>query len=93
MEQTLKLILEQLNNLSTEVSSIKQEMNVRFDQVDKRFDKLETKLEVVIDQTKNVTEYHTETTASLQRIENEINTVETVTAQNYLDITRLKAIK
>lgn len=89
MEQTLKLILEQLNHLSSEVASLK----IGQDEIKSEVKEINRKTSLIFDHTAGLTEFTTSTTDSLKRIEEELNAVEAVTAKNCFDITHLKAIK
>lgn len=62
--------------------------------------RLEKKLDAVVDQTADLTEYRTVSIAKLtaigsdvEEIKNSINTVEMVTSKNWNEITKLKAVK
>jgi len=62
--------------------------------------RIERKLNAVVDQTADLTEFRTETKESLNKITSEIEdikndftNVEVITASNWKDIARLKAIK
>lgn len=65
-----------------------------------RLDRIERKIDSVIEQTADLTEFRTETKDKLEVIEDEVrgmredlNTVEIVTSKNWNEIARLKAVK
>lgn len=64
----------------------------RLDSVEKRLDSVEDKMESVIEHTAILTEFRTETNNQLQEIKENISNVELITASNWKDIAKLKAI-
>ncbi|MGL4876295.1 MAG: hypothetical protein ACRC30_16795 [Clostridium sp.] len=80
-----KEILEILKRL--EQGQIKT--NERLDNIENKIDKLDKTLEVVYDQTVNLSEFKTSVLDKLQ----ELNVVEEVTKANCYDIAKLKAVK
>lgn len=89
MEKILNEILNKLNTLQDDVTSLKQGQ----DEIKKEVVEINRKTTVIFDQTANLTEFTNASAESLKRIEKELNTIETVTAKNCFDITHLKAIK
>ncbi|MBU5270309.1 hypothetical protein [Clostridium cochlearium] len=68
--------------------------------INDRLDKIEGKIDSVIDQTADLTEFRTEmkdfrneSVNELQDIKDNLNSVEVITASNWKDIAKLKAIK
>lgn len=62
--------------------------------------RIESKLDAVVDQTADLTEFRTETKESLNKIATEVeeikddlNNVEVITASNWKDIAKLKAVR
>ena len=55
--------------------------------------RIEQKLDAVINQTADLTEFRTEINNKLDSIDSNINTVEAVTKENLYDIAKLKLIK
>ena len=82
MEKEILEILERL-----EQGQIKT--NERLDNIENKIDKLDKTLEVVYDQTVNLSEFKTSVLNKLQ----ELNVVEEVTKANCYDIAKLKAVK
>ena len=80
-----KEILEILKRL--EQGQIKT--NERLDNIENKIDKLDKTLEVVYDQTANLSEFKTSVLNTLE----ELKEVEEVTKVNCYDIAKLKAIK
>ena len=85
-----KELLETLNNL------FDKKLNPIIDGQSR----LEKKLDTVIEQTADLTEFRTEmkvfrseTLSQLEDIKNDLNNVEVITASNWKDIARLKAVK
>jgi len=52
---------------------------------------IKIKLNSVVDQTADLTEFKTETLAQLNNIKNNLNNVESVTASNWKDLTKLRS--
>ncbi|WP_138205076.1 hypothetical protein [Haloimpatiens lingqiaonensis] len=68
--------------------------------INDRLDKIESKIDSVIDQTADLTEFRTEmkdfknkSINELQDIKDNLNNVEVITASNWKDIAKLKAVK
>ena len=82
--------------LKTDVSALKTDVSaLKTDVSTLKTDVQEVKRlsSAIFDQTADLSEFKTSTTESLGRIEKELNEIETVTAKNCFDITKLKAIK
>lgn len=65
-----------------------------------RLDRIESKLDAVVEQTADLTEFRTEmkdfrdeTSNQLDEIKDNLNNVEVITASNWKDIAKLKAVK
>ncbi|WP_053956050.1 hypothetical protein [Inediibacterium massiliense] len=82
MEKMLQQILNELKSIKTDVNDLKVGQ-----------ERIEKKLDVVHDQTANLTEFRTEINIKLDNIDNKINAVEAVTKENLYDIAKLKLIK
>lgn len=74
--------------------------NKRMDSIDDRLDRIERKIDSVIEQTADLTEFRTEmndfkkqTINQLEEIKDNLNNVEVITASNWKDIAKLKAVK
>jgi DNA topoisomerase IA len=85
-----KELLETLSNLFDEKLKPVMESQAR----------LEKKLDAVVEQTADLTEFRTETKESLNKIiveveeiKSDLNNVEVITASNWKDIAKLKAVK
>ncbi|AKN33460.1 hypothetical protein Ccar_22580 [Clostridium carboxidivorans P7] len=70
------------------------------DKTNDKLDRIEKKIDSVIEQTADLTEFRTETKDKLESIDSEIksirkdlNAVEIVTSKNWNDIATLKAVK
>jgi len=59
----------------------------------KRLDRIEKKLDATVEQTADLTEFRTEVNAKLEDIKSNFTNVEVITASNWKDIARLKAVK
>jgi tetrahydromethanopterin S-methyltransferase subunit G len=59
----------------------------------KRLDRIEKKLDATVEQTADLTEFRTEVNAKLEDIKSDFTNVEVITASNWKDIARLKAVK
>mgnify|MGYP001580556354 CR=1 FL=1 len=55
--------------------------------------RIEKKLDNVVDQTADLTEFRTATLDKLEDITDNLNKVESITASNWKDITKLKSVK
>ncbi len=62
-------------------------------EINNKLDNLTYKLEVVYDQTANLTEFRTEVNNKLDTIKDDLSTVEVVTSKNWNDIAKLKSVK
>lgn len=74
--------------------------NNKAEETSNKLDRIEKKIDCVIEQTADLTEFRTETRDKLDKIEIEVkgiredlNTVEIVTSKNWNEIARLKAVK
>ena len=70
------------------------------DKTNNKLDRIERKIDSVIEQTADLTEFRTETKDKLESIDSEVkgirkdlNAVEIVTSKNWNDIATLKAVK
>lgn len=55
--------------------------------------KINLKLDAVVEQTANLTEFRNETISGLKDIKSDLNDVEMVTSKNWNEIAKLKAVK
>ena len=60
---------------------------------DLKIDRIEKKLDNVVDQTSDLTEFRTTTLSKLEDIKDNLSNVEVITASNWKDIAKLKAVK
>ncbi|MBU5317822.1 plasmid stabilization protein [Clostridium bornimense] len=61
--------------------------------INDRLERIEKKLDGVVEQTAKLTEFRSEMLSKIDGIRDDLSTVELVTAKNYKDIVNLKAIK
>ena len=59
----------------------------------KRLDRIENKLDAVVEQTADLTEFKTETKNLLHKIHSDLTAVEIVTSKNWNDIAMLNVVK
>jgi len=60
---------------------------------DLKIDRIEKKLDSVVEQTADLTEFRTETHSQLDEIKDNLSNVEVITASNWKDIAKLKTVK
>ena len=60
---------------------------------DLKIDRIERKLDSVVDQTADLTEFRTMVSSNLEDIKDNLSNVEVITASNWKDIAKLKAVK
>lgn len=60
---------------------------------DLKIDRIEKKLDSVVEQTADLTEFRTETHSQLDEIKDNLSNVEVITASNWKDIAKLKAVR
>ncbi|MGH4049876.1 MAG: hypothetical protein ACREVX_00725 [Clostridium sp.] len=60
---------------------------------DLKIDRIEKKLDSVVDQTADLTEFRTMVTSNLEDIKDNLSNVEIITASNWKYIAKLKAVK
>lgn len=77
-----KEILEILKSIQENINDLKQGQ-----------ERIEKKLDGVVEQTANLVEFRTEITNKVDEIREDLSTVELVTAKNYKDIVHLKSVK
>lgn len=58
-----------------------------------RLDRIEKKLDATVEQTADLTAFRTEVNTKLEDIKFDFTNVEVITASNWKDIARLKAVK
>lgn len=61
--------------------------------LESKVDGIEKKLDVVVEQTVDLVEFRSEILNKVDGIREDLSTVELVTANNYKDIAKLKAVK
>ncbi|BDR74644.1 hypothetical protein [Clostridium tetani] len=81
-----KEILELLKQIQEDNKEFRSEVN-------NKLDNITNKLEAVYEQTADLTEFKTEVNEKLDTIKDDLNNVEVITASNWKDIAKLKAIK
>lgn len=84
-----KEIVELLKNMDTRLSAIEKGQNEIKDEI-KIINK---KLDGVVEQTADLVEFRSEILNKVDGIREDLSTVELVTANNYKDIAKLKAVK
>lgn len=92
MEQILKEILNGINGLKSDVNDLKKEQiktNERLTNLEFGQERLEKKLDSVMDQTANLTEFRTEVNEKLENLKE----LKAVTKENCYEIAKIKAIK
>ena len=92
MEQILKEILNGINDLKSDVNDLKKEQiktNERLTNLEFGQERLEKKLDSVMDQTANLTEFRTEVNEKLENLKE----LKAVTKENCYEIAKIKAIK
>ena len=92
MEQILKEILTGINDLKSDVNDLKKEQiktNERLTNLELGQERLEKKLDSVMDQTANLTEFRTEVNEKLENLKE----LKAVTKENCYEIAKIKAIK
>jgi len=84
MNEDTKLILE-------EIQKLRSDMNERFNAADKRLDTVDEKISVMYEEmTHEFAAVRYEVQTVIDKLDDRINTIETVTAQNYKDIVHLR---
>lgn len=77
-----KEILEILKSIQLEIKGLKEGQKI-----------IEKKLDGVVEQTADLVEFRSEILNKVDGIREDLSTVELVTANNYKDIAKLKAVK
>ena len=88
LESRMDQVEDRLDAIETRVGTLES----RFDQFDDRLTTVERKLDTVIEQTVGLLEFETKTTEQLTSFTNKFTTLELISAQNWQDITVLKAM-
>lgn len=84
-----KEILELLKHMDTRLSAIEKGQNEIKDEINF----INKKLDGVVEQTADLVEFRSEILNKVDGIREDLSTVELVTANNYKDIAKLKAVK
>ena len=84
-----KEILELLKNMDTRLSAIEKGQSEIKDEISL----INKKLDGVVEQTADLVEFRNEILNKVDGIREDLSTVELVTANNYKDIAKLKAVK
>lgn len=82
--------------LKSDVSSMQgdiEELKTGQKETNKRLYNIENKLDAIYNHTAELTEFRIETRDGLKGIKDDLTSVELITAKNYSDIVRLKAVK
>ena len=88
-EEFQKTVLEQLRKLNEKVGNLEQgQMKLEQGQEEIRKD-----LKAVVEQTADLTEFREEINAKVDKVIEELSTIEIVTSKNWNDIAKLKSIK
>jgi chromosome segregation ATPase len=92
-----------VGSLKSDVGSLKSNVGLMQDDIkelktgqnetNKRLYNIENKLDAIYDHTAELTEFRTETRDGLKSIKDDLTNVELITAKNYSDIVKLKAVK
>jgi chromosome segregation ATPase len=88
LESRMDQVEDRLDAIEIRVGTLES----RFDQFDDRLTTVERKLDTVIEQTVGLLEFETKTTEQLTSFTNKFTTLELISAQNWQDITVLKAM-
>lgn len=84
-----KEILEILKSIQLDIKGLKDEVKeLKLGQ-----EKIEKKLDGVVEQTADLVEFRSDILNKVDGIREDLSTVELVTANNYKDIAKLKAVK
>lgn len=84
-----KEILELLKNMDTRLSAIERGQS----EIKEEINLINKKLDGVVEQTADLVEFRSEILNKVDGIREDLSTVELVTANNYKDIAKLKAVK
>ncbi|MGY5241224.1 plasmid stabilization protein [Clostridium tertium] len=84
-----KEILELLKNMDTRLSSIERGQKEIKDEISI----INKKIDGVVEQTADLVEFRSEIISKVDGIRDDLSTVELITANNYKDIAKLKAVK
>lgn len=95
-EEFQKIVLEELRKLNEKVGNLEQGQ-VKLEQgqvkLEQGQEKIRKDLKAVIEQTADLTEFRGEINTKIDKIIEELNTIEIVTSKNWNDIAKLKSIK
>ncbi|MCF6466218.1 plasmid stabilization protein [Clostridium sp. Cult2] len=95
-EEFQKIVLGELRKLNEKVGNLEQgQMKLEQGQVklEQGQEEIRKDLKAVIEQTADLTEFREEINTKVDKIIEELNTIEIVTSKNWNDIAKLKSIK
>ncbi len=95
-EEFQRIVLEELKKLNEKVDKLEQgQLNLEQGQLNLEQGQGEIRkdLKSVIDQTANLTEFKEEINAKIDKLAEELSTIEIVTSKNWNDIAKLKSVK
>ncbi|MGL5039369.1 MAG: hypothetical protein ACRC6D_04495 [Aeromonas sp.] len=84
-----KEILEILKSMQNDMKEMQKDING----LKEGQERIENKLDGVVEQTADLTEFRTTVTSNLSEIKRDMYRVEEATANNWADIAKLKAVK
>jgi uncharacterized coiled-coil DUF342 family protein len=79
--------------MEKEILEILERLESKIDDNTKDIKEIKTKLDGVVEQTADLLEFRSEIVNKIDGIREDLSTVELVTANNYKDIAKLKAVK
>ena len=79
--------------MDKEIESLLNQLLEGQKNTDLKIDRIEKKLDSVVDQTADLTEFKTIVISNLEEIKDNLSNVEVITASNWKDIAKLKAVK
>ncbi|MBU3174399.1 hypothetical protein [Clostridium estertheticum] len=79
--------------MDKEIESLLNQLLEGQKNTDLKIDRIEKKLDSVVDQTADLTEFKTMVIGNLEEIKDNLSNVEVITASNWKDIAKLKAVK
>lgn len=94
-EEFQKIVIEELKSLRTDINVLKSDMNVLKSQTGENTDILKAlvhSVEVVKAEQEKMTIDMAHIKGDVKAIRHDLSTVETITASNYCDIVKLKAV-
>jgi len=96
LKSDVGVLKSDVSSLKSDVSSMQddiKDLKTGQDETNKRLYNIENKMDAIYDHTAELTEFRTETKDGLKSIKDDLTSVELITAKNYSDIVKLKAVK